>query len=94
MALMYLAQTVFVLPSATIFPFSIHTARVQKSSTAEIPWDTNTTVFPLLIMFMKAVLAFAENVASPVLSTSSTNIMSASTWSMIEKASLPDIPEE
>ena len=75
----YLAHTIFGFPSATIFPFSIQMARVHSSVTADMLWDTKTTVLPCLMMFLNAVPAFAEKLASPVLRTSSTSMTSALT---------------
>ena len=75
----YLEQTTLGLPSAMIFPPSIHTTLEHMSSIAPRLWDTNTTVLLSFISFLKAEDALAEKLASPVLRTSSTSMMSAST---------------
>ena len=57
-------------------------------------WVTRTTVLPLSRISWKTSAHFCWKEASPTARTSSISMMSASAWSITEKASRTVIPDE
>ena len=57
-------------------------------------WVTSTIVLPARRFSWNTSMHFWAKAASPTASTSSTSMMSASAWTMIEKARRTIIPEE